>query len=296
MERLPFRLPDFVRVAWVSATARKIWEPRFRSVSDVLFTLQWASVRSGHRKCCKLVVPSGEFYERFTAELSSEGISCEPVQQLPEASYHVGATPAGPGERHHVLVAIGHRRDAQLLRDALRTADIDTELSLLGAHECCRSAFVTMWRDARFIDFTWPIAARTVGMPTPTRTIEIEHPSLASSLWKWVGIRMLFTTPCRFNCPTAIQSADEIARLGNELGHGQEIEWAREILTWPVEWSALHGIAEIRTPVCKIIAATDATPTKYTIRVHGGRLPSEGVTGLSFPYSKSSQRELKILQ
>src|SRR5208337_4521089 len=119
-----------------------------------------------------------------------------------------------------------------------------------------------------------------------TQTIEIEHTSLANPLWKWLGIRMTFTPICSFDCQAAVQSAEEIARLGNERGFYQEIEWAREILDWPVEWSALHGIAEIHTPVCKIVVATDPTPTRYTVRVLGHRLPLEGVVELAFPYTR----------
>ncbi len=285
MERLPFRLPDFVRVAWVSPAARQTWEPRFRGVSDALFKLQWASVRFGLRRCCKLVLRSGESFERLRSEFASAGLSCEPLQDLPATSCGGNKRPARAAETHNVLVAIGKETDVQRLRDAVRTGDSDTEMSLLGAHECCRSAFTAMWRQGRFIDFTWPIAVTSISWPNTTQTIEIEHSSIANPLWKWVGIRMAFTPICRFDCPAAVQSAEEIARLGIALDFYEEMEWAREILDWPVEWSALHGVAEVHSPVCKIIFATDATPTRYTVRVLGHRLPSEGSVGLAFPYT-----------
>ena len=31
-----------------------------------------------------------------------------------------------------------------------------------------------------------------------------------------------------------------------------------EILSWPVEWSVLHGIAEIKTPIFRVISRSDA--------------------------------------
>ena len=118
MERLPFRLPDFLRVAWVSLPARRTWEPRFRSVSDALFKLQWVSVQFGLRRCCKLMLPSGELYERFTAEFASAGLSCEPLQDLPATSSRGNTRPTrAGGERHHVLVVIGKEPDVERLRE-----------------------------------------------------------------------------------------------------------------------------------------------------------------------------------
>jgi SAM-dependent methyltransferase len=51
-----------------------------------------------------------------------------------------------------------------------------------------------------------------------------------------------------------------------------------------VEWSALHGIAEVRTPVLKVSTRTDATSRRYTVRRRGDSFPIEGAQGLSFPF------------
>jgi hypothetical protein len=61
-----------------------------------------------------------------------------------------------------------------------------------------------------------------------------------------------------------------------------------ELLDWPVEWSALHGIAEIRTPVVKIATRTDPTPERYVVRWMGKSFPADGARGLMFPYSQTS--------
>ena len=41
----------------------------------------------------------------------------------------------------------------------------------------------------------------------------------------------------------------------------------REILNFPLEWSSLHGIAEIINPIFKISTRSDATKYRYTIRL-----------------------------
>ena len=58
------------------------------------------------------------------------------------------------------------------------------------------------------------------------------------------------------------------------------------ILDWPMEWSALHGIAEVRTPVFKLAMDTDASAATYVVRHHGRSYPEHGATGLVFPYRR----------
>jgi hypothetical protein len=76
------------------------------------------------------------------------------------------------------------------------------------------------------------------------------------------------------------------------MGAGEELAWQDEIFAWPVEWSALHGIAEIKTPILKVSASTDATAGKYVVRWHGSRYPKEGANGLGFPFAHRRKRPL----
>jgi hypothetical protein len=72
--------------------------------------------------------------------------------------------------------------------------------------------------------------------------------------------------------------------VGRDQGFAEEMGWLEEILRWPVEWSCLHGIAEVKTPILKLSANTDATASKYVVRRRGDRYPAEGARGLSFAY------------
>jgi hypothetical protein len=90
--------------------------------------------------------------------------------------------------------------------------------------------------------------------------------------------------PCSFHCEKSLKFAEDFITLGRDVGHQTEIDWAIEVLRWPVEWSTLHGIAEIKTPILKTSANTDATPLKYTARWRGSTYPKERATGVGFPY------------
>jgi hypothetical protein len=77
--------------------------------------------------------------------------------------------------------------------------------------------------------------------------------------------------------------------MGNFMGFGQEMEWLQSILSWPVEWTALHGIAELKTPILKVISNTDATGNKLRIRWKGHAYPPEGEHGTAFPYQRAER-------
>ena len=38
-----------------------------------------------------------------------------------------------------------------------------------------------------------------------------------------------------------------------------------QVLSWPIEWSALHGIAELKTPILRASVTTDVTHYKYMV-------------------------------
>jgi hypothetical protein len=86
--------------------------------------------------------------------------------------------------------------------------------------------------------------------------------------------------------------AKKLIDIGRAAEYVDEMDWLPEILSWPIEWSALHRIAEIKTPVLKASARTDATPCRYTVRRQGDNYPLEGIRGLNFPYRLPPQRIL----
>ena len=94
-------------------------------------------------------------------------------------------------------------------------------------------------------------------------------PPEANILWRWMGARAVPHLPCRFDCEPTVALAQQCLAVGRAAGFDTEMDWLLEILRWPVEWSALHGIAEIRTPVLKVSTRTDATATE--VRGPAGR-------------------------
>jgi 2-polyprenyl-3-methyl-5-hydroxy-6-metoxy-1,4-benzoquinol methylase len=99
-----------------------------------------------------------------------------------------------------------------------------------------------------------------------------------------MGVRAVPHLPCRFDCSPTIEFGRQLLDVGHQAGFVDEVNWIKDILSWPIEWSALHGIAEVKTPVMKVSTRTDATGHKYTVQWRGTTYPEEGASGLKFPY------------
>jgi 2-polyprenyl-3-methyl-5-hydroxy-6-metoxy-1,4-benzoquinol methylase len=276
VKRLPFRLPDFTRLTWVSDEAKQVWEPRIGRIARAWRAVAWMSVAAGERACAILHLPAGEIAAR--------------VQLWGE--HGLALLPLGSGDfqaRSEVRVALGAPSALTRLARARTERNEDAVGRLLGYPACCRGFFEHVWVKERHTDTTWPMAINGAA-EGEDRLISLKGPREANILHRWIGVRAVHHLPCRFDCGPSVRLGRRHFAFMRVNGFEDEAGWLEEILSWPVEWSALHGIAEIRSPVLKVVTQTDATAGKLTVRWLGSGWPEEGATGLRFPYQAPSRQ------
>ena len=118
-----------------------------------------------------------------------------------------------------------------------------------------------------------------------------EHPDPAtlSSLLTRIGLRLLEYRPCTNDCPHARAQAER--RLAAMSADDPEAaQWLTQALAWPIRWSALHGIAEIKTPLFKICHDTADTPTLHALVRAGEAWPEAGAQGVRLPFRTPTRR------
>jgi hypothetical protein len=210
-----------------------------------------------------------------------------------QAPYAATQAEAKEGAPFAYRVAIGTAANVEKFKEAW-DAERQREVgALLGYPPCCADFFERVWCEEGLIDTTWPMAVNTASKAEAgARLVAVECAPQSNILLRWLGLRAVFHLPCRFDCEATIRTADGLLALGREDGRALEVGWLLEALSWPVEWSALHGIAEVKTPVVKVAALTDATAEKYVVRCQGRSYPAEGARGLSFPYARPSRLRL----
>lgn len=288
VKRLDFTLPAFVRTAWVSDEVRNVYEPRIRSLARAWSEIEWRSVHAGVRRSALCLV-GAESYESLCARVAECGLKTLPLR-VEEASTSQGAARVKQVLLH---VFVGKGKDAKVFKSAWIRQDSDCLGELLGYPSCCRKFFMQCCVRQRFADPTWFIAGNTEDVEREGTTSTVSGPPLLNILLRRVNVRALPHFPCRFNCPDSQTLANRLADLGRSLGFSDEMEWLSEMLSWPVEWSALHGIAEIRSPILKVCTQTDATADKYTVRWVGKVYPPDGARGVVFPYTSQAPIAIK---
>lgn len=270
-----FTLPSFVRYHWVSLSARDLWEPRFLKIRAALKQMEIESVYRGLKAVSLLTVLQAElpYLSRMCVE-----------RRL--ALLIENETPTG-----EVRVAIGSPTSLEAYQGALQDDDATRLAGLLGTPACCLRFAGEVYTSMGLSDLTVPLFLRGGALDGQQRCMvsrscyEVE----LNPLWRCVGLYTTPMYPCRLTCKRAKNRAVRFLQLGRELGYEREMEWLVAILSWPLLWTALHGIAEMKSPVIKIIHATDVSHRKVELALEGSLFPEQGATGLHFPFYLSKQ-------
>jgi hypothetical protein len=285
MDLLDFSLPEFTRLSWVSDRAREVWQPRLHRITTAWLEIEWLSVAAEIR-ACGLTLATPEVFLANAGKWAMRGLSALPVELLgaSESCAGNGAAQALPSGPPVFRLVIGTPANVADFKNAWDNSNQEVIGKLLGFPPCCHAFFRNVWVDQGLADTTWPMAlASSNGLHEPNRIV-IEGPPQTNILWRWMGIRAIPHLPCRSDCALSADLGASMVQLGRAAGYNTEMDWLLEILSWPVEWSALHGIAEVKTPVLKVTTCTDATARTYEVRREGTAYPTEGAHGLSFPY------------
>jgi uncharacterized protein len=115
------------------------------------------------------------------------------------------------------------------------------------------------------------------------------HPLLSP-----LGLSVLPIEPCRFDCAEALEWVERWVSRAEEDGCADEVGWLREIWSWSIEWSELHGITEVKTPLFRMCFSSDSKAAPRTIRRLGKSAVEGGATGLKFPYALPP-RDLRLV-
>lgn len=275
-----FQLPDFRRSAWVSDTARDAWKPRFAAIQDAWPRVAIEAVAGRKVECALRTLPSHMIF-RVQAEAKRLGIAAVAlgVRGVAVPSYASGVAIPRPGRPYLYYAAIGTPQACRELESLWSRNEFSAAYRLAACPECCVAAFQRDV-DSRRID----PAGRYAGVGNCT---EADGQAIVDSFWSWLNIEPSPCPPCNLYCTDAFSLRMAWISAAENCQYHREMEWLKDALSWPFEWSALHGIAEFRAPILKATWTTDATNQKATLRFRGQGYPPEGATGLHFPFRQS---------
>lgn len=276
MYRLPFRLPEWApRINWVSEDARAVWEPRIQRISNAWIQAERDLVAAGVRPSALQHV-SLEQLPILMQEEAVRGLMVLPLAQVAKASGYqsasVGLQQGAPFDYRCAITKAEHAAD---WAKAWSRSDNEAIGKLLGYPECCRNFFEQVWVKEHWMDTTLP-------MSDGATNLDIGAARYCNMLWRWLGVRLVSHLPCYIKCKETSILGEQSLRVF-ETTDPEAAKWIWEILSWPVQWSSLHGIAEITSPIHRMSVPTDALAQKAVVQLLGSAYPAEGASGDSFP-------------
>lgn len=292
-KRLPFLLSDWTRLIWMSENAKAVWAPRINNINEAWSRIERWSVVEGARHSALTFFPP-DYLPEATAWAASHGLVVLPLART-GVSDQYSATPKavennGNWQYRVVLTRPEYAKEwIEAWKDTGqpgRYAGTNNRRigELLGFPPCCIDFFEKTWVGEGSVDTTWDMAMGTSNAVVQGSTVRVSGPPETNILLRWLGVRLVTHLPCSFDCEHTLTMARALADVGRKRHFGEWVDWIYEMLEWPVEWSALHGIAEIRTPVVTISSRTNATGNKIVVQREGTRYPEEGARGLKFPF------------
>ncbi len=291
MLRLETVLPEWTRVIWTTPAAREKWETILHDITSAWTRIEkWAVVDGARDSCLTMIEP--ERLPELSRWATRQGLLVLPMGQVGLSDqYSASSMPIAAGRpwQYRVVLCRPEHRGAWF--EAWDTATTNDEVigQLLGFPECCRRFFEKVWIEEKYLDTTWPMAESTAWIDDnelreQRRLIGVGGHDACNILWRWMGVRAVAHLPCSFDCKATVDVAKMFRQVAIDFDRGEWMDLTEEILSWPVEWSALHGIAEIKTPILKVSSRTDMTAEKYVVQREGSGYPVEGASGISFPY------------
>ena len=279
--RLDFTVPDFLRKTWASEIAKEYWEPKIHSISDAWPYIERASVIHGMRPgTLQSVVPEDLPKLQTWAVQNQLGFSILGMEGAHQG-YGNATQSYVPGQPFTYRVYIGDY--PQAFKEAWDKGLNNIIGDTLGYPACCSEFFSKYWIQEGWRDLTLPAI----------ETSEMRNLIYNNVLLKHLGVRPVFHLPCSFSCRFSCQIGVDLYDLMRTINYGNEAEWLRELVSMPMEWSSLHGIAILTTPIFKMTYNTDPLAQKQTLRLLSEHYLEHGASGKQFPFVDS--RPIKLL-
>ncbi len=274
-----------VRVSWVSAAARAAWEDRLTGIAATVADLSWQSVAHGLRRCSIESVAIADMAAALARwqeyGLTAQSIGIEFFAEQPYFCRRGG----GADEVARVRFVVGRAvEDVAACKSALACNDHRTVGDLLGYPSCCAQAYAHAAGSQSDADPIWRMAIATVPADLGRQDVEPNGPCQANVICRPLGIHAVPHLPCSFACGATAELGRRFIVLGRRLGRAAEMDWLVDFLDMPMDWSSLHGIAQVRMPLLKMVAPTAPLAILYRVRRSGSNYPDEGGVGLSFPF------------
>jgi hypothetical protein len=265
---LNIEVRPFTRLVWNSTEAREKYEPLVQKAASLHDRAEYEMVRQEKRRCGTLHLYPHNYHDLID-RIQKDGMVWLPIQWTKNyhgfSHRHLPTVPGDPDSSCYGVIA-RNLEDAEAFRTASayqgrNRGEVDHEViaELLGFPACCAKFFVDKW-GAGYYDPVWQSAEATEGAKLITdRTIEVEGNIHTHQMLRYYGFRTTSNFPCSLDCEDTIRIGDTWLEVMRSIDL-VTTDYLIEILSMPLSWSCLHGVAIVETQAFTVI--TNSLPTK----------------------------------
>ncbi|MBL7732994.1 MAG: hypothetical protein JNM88_17620 [Chitinophagaceae bacterium] len=274
LDKLPFTLHPFRRITWVNESLKTEWEPRLEKMQHHAEEVFSTAAAEGLLPVYVNNVRSCETYG-YKKKMYSMGLHAEQLSAMPV--FIQKALAVNPQTGSNFIIS-GRRREVISFIENIHNISTLEEITALPP------GTLTRWKrlvNTGLDDIHWLYLNEKGRAPQPEKNFQN---NMLNPCWRTFGIAAIPHCPVSMHCGKSLALAAQLRSLAEDILSPFDYTTLYEVLSWPAEWSALHGIAELKTPLFKMAGNTTATASKYTIQYLSERYPVHGVRGRMFPY------------
>ncbi|MBL4710344.1 MAG: radical SAM protein [Flavobacteriales bacterium] len=270
----------FQRICWVSANAKNTWLPRIEEMRSMLEELPLRTIDSNGKLCAFRRV-RGQRLNGLYKLAAEKKIGIVVLSSLPKR-YEQALKTREKDLRFHWVLS-GNPQLLRKMKVAWETQEWNTFVEGLDLPSSYRKAFL------RFLTCKGEVSyAEIVNWSSDVKYPE-EHQMAYQMELSWWPLALQFNYD-----QEAKNWIEKMKQSALEYNFDVTVHYLNEFLSMPIEWTGLHGIAEIKTPIYKISSNCSYTATKQTVIYEGSRSPKEAASGLRFPFLLKKRSRLKI--
>jgi hypothetical protein len=273
-----FNTGSFSRMIWLSQKAKDTWKDPLDKISALVHELEVDSVVAEHRLCAWQTIGE-ESVPESSARWAEHGLVSLPLKRVVSFGgfSHKHEEPRSGQPASVCLVVARTIKDCLDFKDAFINGDNYRQGVMLGFPKCCCKFFDESWSGG-FFDPMWQAAQASPAIEENENLILVKSHPYSNPLLRYIGVRIGFHIPCSFNCGETIALSTErmnLARIKNK-----DLSMILDsLLQMPMEWSSLHGIGMVKTPIFYIVVQSVPTLERFVVRTDGTFIPKESCHG-----------------
>lgn len=258
----------FVKIYWKRKNDRVL--SLIQRASRIYWLTEYETVKRKLRKVCTYHIrPQG--FEDEVERITNDGMFWIPI--LKSKTYegfshkHFLTDKTDPNRTAYGALSYKLGYAQEFKKASQGKCDHRVLAEFLGYPKCCSQFFSNVWKQG-FYDPIWQAAENTEGIRRKGNVIELRTNGYANASMRYFGLRIVPQLTCSFRCKESEKQGKMFFGVMKDLDR-KVAEFLLNYLKSKMNWSVLHGIAQVEAEDFLGIANSMPTGEKFTVIIKG---------------------------